>query len=249
MSNGHILVTGAASGIGAATAKMLALRAGVALTLIDRAEEGLQAIHDDFRSADISVAAMDVADPAAWDRLRLNGVGLTGAVICAGISKAATITDMNFEDWRQVLSVNLDGAFLAMQAALKHATDGASIVAVSSASGQKAAAMTAAYGASKAGLSQLVKVAAIEAASRKIRVNAIAPAGVKTPMFSDQAFFEDFKAEHGGEAGAWAALGAGMPLGRFAEPEEVAGMISFLLGPDSATMTGAILNCDGGYGL
>ena len=243
---GHILITGAASGIGLATAHLLA-GAGQTLLLIDRDAGGLERLICEL-GKDHVAKAMDVADPMAWAGLMVDEP-LTGAVLCAGISKAGLIADMAFEDWRQVMAVNLDGAFLGLQAALRHAGDGASIVAVSSATGHKAAPMTGAYGASKAGLSQLVRVAALEAAPRKIRVNGIAPGGVKTPMFSDQDFFEGFKAEHGGEAGAWAALGQAVPLGRYSEPEEIAQMIAFLLGPTSATMTGAILNCDGGYGI
>ncbi|MEO9970440.1 MAG: SDR family oxidoreductase [Hyphomonadaceae bacterium] len=242
----HTLITGAASGIGRATARALAAQ-GHALGLIDQDETGLTSLLAEL-GADHHMAAMDVADPSAWAALDIDRP-LTGAVICAGISEAALITDMRFEDWRKVMSVNLDGAFLGLQTALKHASDGASLVAVSSATGHKPAPMTAAYGASKAGLSQLVRTAALEAAPRRIRVNAVAPAGVKTPMFSDQPFFDALKTEHGSEAAAWAALGQSIPLGRYAEPDEVARMIAFLLGEDSATITGAILNCDGGYGL
>ncbi len=250
MKQEHILITGAASGIGAATARLLAARGeAVSLTLVDQADAGLKALTAGLGAADWKSVTMDVSDPEAWARLDLEGAAFTGAVLCAGVSDAGLVSDMSFEAWRRVLSVNLDGAFLSLQAALQNCVDGASIVAVASASGHKAAPMTAAYGASKAGLSQLVKVAALEGAARSVRVNAVAPGGVKTPMFSDQDFFEDFKAEHGGEDGAWAALGETVPLGRFAEADEVAGMIGFLLGPQSATMTGAVLNCDGGYGL
>lgn len=243
----YTLITGAASGIGRACAQNLA-GAGHRLVLIDTDAQGLDSLRAEL-GVSHSAAAMDVADEAAWARLDLGAAPLTGAVICAGVSDAGLITDMDFTAWRRVLSINLDGAFLALQAVLQNSAEGGSVVAVSSASAHKAAKMTAAYGASKAGLSQLVKVAALEGAARKIRVNAIAPGGVKTPMFSDQDFFEELVAAHSGAEGAWAALGASVPLGRYGEPEEIARMIGFLLGPDSATMTGAILNCDGGYGL
>ena len=246
MAEGHILITGAASGIGRATATQLA-GAGH-LYLIDRDADGLARTAELVGHANCTEIAMDVADPAAWAGAAL-APSLTGAVICAGVSDAALIEDMDFEAWRRVLSVNLDGAFLSLQVALKCAADGASIVAVSSATGHKATQMTAAYGASKAGLSQLVKVAALEAAARGVRVNAVAPGGVKTPMFSDQDFFAGLKDQHGGEEGAWAALAEATPSKRFAAPEEIAGLIKFLLSEDSASMTGAIVNCDGGYGL
>ena len=248
MTSGAYLVTGAGSGIGRAAA--LALETGGAehLFLVDQNADGLKATVASISKSAVTWSVLDVADPVAWSAFQID-LPLAGAVIAAGISWAGLIVDMSFEDWRQVMSANLDGAFLSLQTALGHASDGASIVAVSSATAHKAAPMTAAYGASKAGLCQLIKVAALEAAPRKIRVNAIAPGGVKTPMFSDQAFFDALKAEHGSEAGAWAALGSGVPLGRYAEPDEIARMIMFMLGPDSATMTGAVLACDGGYGL
>lgn len=248
LGEGLCLITGAGSGIGRATALAAEAAGAEHLLLIDRNGEALRQTAGMISMSGCDWAAMDVADPAAWETLDIP-MPITSAVICAGVSDSALIADMAFEDWRKVLGVNLDGAFLTLQATLRGAADGASIVAVSSATGHKAAPMTAAYGASKAGLSQLVKVAALEGAARKIRVNAVAPGGVKTPMFSDQDFFEDFKAEHGGEDEAWTVLGASAPLGRFAEATEIADLILFLLGPKSATMTGAILTCDGGYGL
>ena len=244
----HILITGAASGIGRAAAKRLAA-APAHLTLIDRDQAGLDELSAELGAQKISAVAMDVSDPAVWAALGLTPKTFTGAVLCAGVSDAAAITDMTFQAWRKVMSVNLDGAFLAMRYVLKNAVDGASIVAVSSATARKPSTMTAAYGASKAGLSQLVKVAALEAAPRGIRVNAVAPGGVKTPMFSAQPVFEDLIAAHGDEDGAWAALAEATPLGRFAEPDEIAAAIAFLLSADAATITGTILDCDGGYGL
>lgn len=249
MRDRSILITGAASGIGAATARLVAAQGDVSLFLVDRSEAGLEQMTSELQGSVLQTKVMDVADPDAWADFDFREQRLTGAVICAGVSEAAMITDMRFDAWRHVLSVNLDGAFLSLQAALRHADDGASIVAVSSATGHKAAPMTAAYGASKAGLSQLVKVAALEVADRRIRVNAVAPGGVRTPMFSEQSFFEALKQEHGGEEGAWTALAAATPLKRFAEPEEIAGLIALLLGPETASMTGTVLNCDGGYGL
>jgi len=237
---GTYLITGAGSGIGRASAVALAGAGAERLILIDLNADGLKETAGDITQDICTLAVMNVADPDGWAGLAFD-TPLAGAVISAGVSKAGLLTDMAFENWRDVISVNLDGAFLALQTSLRHAREGASIVAVSSATAHKAAPMTGAYGASKAGLSQLVKVAALEAAPRKIRVNAIAPGGVKTPMFSDQPFFDGLISE--------AALASSVPLGRYGAPEEIAQMIAFLLGPHSATMTGAVLNCDGGYGL
>ncbi len=245
----HILITGAASGIGAATARQLAEAKETTLFLVDRDAEGLNRLSDELGACVGRTAAIDVSDPEAWAQLALDDVRFIGAVLSAGVSEADMITDMSFAAWRRVLSVNLDGAFLALQTVLRNAADGAAIVAVGSATGRKVAPMTAAYGASKAGLAQLIRVAALEGAPRGIRVNGVAPGGVKTRMFSDQDFFQTLIDTHGGEEGAWAALSQDTPLKRFSEPGEIAALIRFLLSPQAETITGTILNCDGGYGL
>ncbi|MEO1405856.1 MAG: SDR family oxidoreductase [Pseudomonadota bacterium] len=245
----HILITGAASGIGRASALKLAAAESARLMLIDRDAAGLDTLLKELGSGDWQAVPMDVADPDAWAALDLSGAPLTGAVLAAGISDAAPIVDMSFVDWRRVMSVNLDGAFLALQFALRNAAEGASIVAVGSATGRKAVPNTAAYGSSKAALSQLVKVGALESAARQVRVNAVAPGGVKTPMFSNLDFFKELTALHGSEDAAWSALAVETPLKRFAEADEVAALIAFLLGPDAISITGATLDCDGGYGV
>ena len=242
-----VLITGAASGIGADTA-LAASSVHQPLVLIDRDEAGLAAVAEGLPGT-ADTHAFDVSDADAWAEVGRKLPPLSGAVLCAGISRAACISDMEIADWRAVLSVNLDGAFLSLKATLSNMVDGGAIVAVSSATAQKAAPMTAAYGASKAGLEQLVRVAALEAAPRKIRVNAVAPAGVKTPMFSDQEFFAGLVEQTGSEAEAWAALADGTPLGRFAEPEEVAAAAMWLLSDAASLMTGAVVDLNGGYGL
>ncbi|MEM8635149.1 MAG: SDR family oxidoreductase [Pseudomonadota bacterium] len=244
----HILITGAASGIGRAAALKLAAP-DTRLTLIDRDASGLDTLMGEGAAGDLHAIPMDVSDTEAWARLDLGSTQITGAVIAAGISDAAPITEMSFADWRRLMSVNLDGAFLALQAILRHAAEGASVVAVSSATGKKAVPNTAAYGASKAALSQMVKVAALEGAPRQIRVNAVAPGGVKTPMFSNLDVFKELAAVHGSDDAAWAAMAVETPLKRFAEADEIAAFIEFLLGPDAVSITGATLDCDGGYSV
>ena len=121
---------------------------------------------------------------------------------------------------------------------------------VSSASAVKAEPGVGAYGASKAALLQLARVAAKEGAPRGVRVNAILPGGVQTPIWREMPFFREMIAELGSEAAAFEALaGMATPLGRYATPEEIAGQIAFLLSPASGSMTGAALVVDGGYTL
>jgi NAD(P)-dependent dehydrogenase (short-subunit alcohol dehydrogenase family) len=159
------------------------------------------------------------------------------------------IADLSFEEWRRILSVNLDGAFLSLQAAMRAIRDGGSIVAVASAAGLKPEPGVAAYGASKAGLIQLARVAAKEAAARKVRVNAIAPGGVETPVWDAVPIFADRAREIGRDA-AFAELAAmATPLGRYATAEEIAEQIAFLLSDQASTVTGTVLVSDGGYTL
>jgi 2-keto-3-deoxy-L-fuconate dehydrogenase len=238
------LVTGAASGIGRATAEFLG-EAGAQLILADRLAGGLA------WAPDATALPGHVADEAYWRDAASALVGLNLAVINAGVTGSGSIDEIDFAEWRRIMSVNLDGAFLSLQAAMRAMTAGGAggaIVVVASATGLKAEIGTAAYGASKAGLLQLMRVAAKEGAAHGIRVNAIAPAGVKTAMWSDAGFFADLVRDTGSEEAAFAALAkAGTPLGRFASAEEIAGQIAFLLSDAAATITGATLTSDGGY--
>lgn len=234
-----VLVTGAASGIGLATAVALAA-AGARLILVDRNGDGLEQA---ALGTDAERLAGDVANPAFWERQEL-GI-LHHAVVNAGVPGVGAIADLSFEEWRRVLSVNLDGAFLSMQTAMRAMPHGGSVVAVASAAGLKAEQGIAAYAASKAGLLQLVRVAAKEGAARRLRVNAIAPGGVETPIWHDTEEFARRASEIGRDA-AYAEIAAhGTPLGRFAKPEEIAAQILFLLSQE--TITGATLVSDGGY--
>jgi NAD(P)-dependent dehydrogenase (short-subunit alcohol dehydrogenase family) len=171
----------------------------------------------------------------------------------AGISDAGMIGDYPFERWRRVMSVNLDGVFLTLKTAIpliKAGGLGGSIVVVSSVAGVKAEPGVGAYGASKAAVVQLAKVAAKEGAADRIRVNAILPGGVETPIWRDVPFFQDLVKQHGSEAAAFEAMaGMATPLGRYARAEEVASQIVHLLSDASAMITGAAVVMDGGYSL
>lgn len=237
------LVTGAASGIGLATAQRLAADGVARLILVDLDEPALARV---TLPCAVVPAPGDVRDEAFWDALDLSGLDL--AVVNAGVAGAATLPDHPFEEWRRILSVNLDGAFLTIRATMRamHASGGA-IVAVASAAGLKPEPGVAAYGASKAALLHLARVAAKEGAARSIRVNAIAPAGVETPVWDAVPMFAN-RARAIGRDAAFAELAAmATPLGRYAKPEEVAEQIAFLLSDAAATITGATLVSDGGY--
>jgi NAD(P)-dependent dehydrogenase (short-subunit alcohol dehydrogenase family) len=250
------LITGAASGIGAATARRLVQDGIGGLALVDRDASRLADVASALGSARVLTLAHDVADEAAWVETARAIEGEFGrldyAVANAGISDAGPIAELSLERWRHVLSVNLDGVFLTLKCAMpliKAGGRGGAIVVVSSVTGVKAEPGTAAYGASKAAAVQLAKVAAMEGAPDRIRVNAILPGGVETPIWRAMPFFRDMVAEHGSEAAAFKGLAAGTPLGRFAGADEVASQVVHLLSDASATMTGAALTIDGGYSL
>ena len=242
------LVTGAASGIGAACIQRL-IRAGAdRFVLVDREPLDSAAL---ALASDCTTFRGDVADPALWDEVEASAGPLDWAVLNAGVAAGGPITETGFDEWRRVLGTNLDGAFLSLRSAMRLASDGASIVLTASISGVKAEPGTAAYGASKAGVIQLAKVAAKEGAARGIRVNAIAPGGVDTPIWDQTPFFRELVVQHGGDRAAALAAMARMatPLGRYATSEEIAGQIVFLLSDEAATITGAVLVSDGGYSL
>lgn len=251
--HGVCLVTGAASGIGRATAIRLA-KQGWKLVLIDRHAEGLQALIAERSDVEMIGRAHDVADETAWAEteaeVRTLYGGLDAIVVNAGVSDSGQIADLSLEAWRRVLSVNLDGAFLTLRAGMRLLRDGGAAVVVSSASALKAEPGIAAYAASKAAVIQLSKVAAKEGAPRGVRVNAVLPGGVETPMWSGMDFFRDMVTDLGSEQAAFDAIARhGTPLARYAKAEEIADQIAFLLSPAAHSITGATLVADGGYTL
>ncbi|MGD9891681.1 MAG: SDR family NAD(P)-dependent oxidoreductase [Dehalococcoidia bacterium] len=251
------LVTGVASGIGLATATRLAADGVAGLVLVDRDADRLTTVSETFDTERLRVLtrAHDVADPDAWAETetitRATFGRLDWAIANAGVADGGPLTEMRFEAWRRVLAANLDGVFLTLQAGMRLIREGrrgGAIVVVASAAAVKAEEGTGAYAASKAGAAQLMRVAAKEGASDKIRVNAVLPGGVVTPIWRDVPFFTDLVQQTGSEEAAFAAMAAmATPLGRYATAEEVAGLIAFLLSDAAATVTGASLVCDGGY--
>jgi NAD(P)-dependent dehydrogenase (short-subunit alcohol dehydrogenase family) len=252
------LVTGAASGIGAALARRLAPRATGGLVLVDSNAAALAAAADDLDGAPerVSTLAFDVADPDRWrdaaDFLAAQYGRLDWAVANAGIAHSAPIADLTYEDWRRVVSVNLDGVFLTLQTAMplmRLNAQGGAIVVVASAAGVKAEPGIAAYGASKAAALQLARVAAKEGAPDRIRVNAIAPGGVETPIWHSVPMFQDLVRQTGSESSAFARMAEmATPLGYYATADDIARQIELLL-TDPAPITGATIVVDGSYTL
>ena len=244
------LVTGAASGIGRAVAEELSRR-GARVLAADVNVDDLRKLAG--QSDNITALALDVADENAWQSAFGSIDRLDIFVSAAGISHAAPTAEMTLEEWRGVMSVNLDGAFLGVRSALRNMIphSGGSIVLIASASGIKAAAGASAYCVSKAGVLMLARAVALEYKELGIRVNSVSPAAVATPMWTRMPFWRELVAKHGGEKGAWDALGGIDPnqpsLKRMAFPEEVAKAVLFLASDEAAHITGVDLAVDAGY--
>lgn len=244
------LITGGASGIGLACAQWLAKRGISELVLVDLDAAGLDAVD---LPCQVRRIAGDVSEPSLWERIERETPRLEHALINAGIANGTPLVDQSFEEWKRMLAVNLDGAFLALRAALrvmKRAGGGKSIVLTSSVAGIKPLPWTAAYGSSKAAVAHLARIAAAEHASDHIRVNAVAPGRVDTPIWTKTEQFRQLEQDLGSREAAMARLAEeSTPLGRFASAEEMAGQIGFLLSDAAWNITGTVLVSDGGYSL
>ncbi len=244
LNNQSILITGAASGIGSAAARLFA-GYGAQVTLVDRSAGVLdvaQAVGGAGVIADVTdAAAMRDAVEAALARFgRLDGAFNNAGTEQAGAAMIA-VGDYPLGDFDRVIAINLRGMLVSMQAELAvmvPAGRGA-IVNTSSVMGWLASAGMAAYVASKHGAVGLTKAAALDYAARGIRVNAILPGAVRTPMLTERAF----PANPGYEAVA----GTMHPIGRLAEPHEIAEAAAWLLSDRASFVTGATLAVDGGF--
>ena len=248
-----VLVTGAASGIGAAFARLAARESAAGLVLLDRNANGLEALAADLDCPTLP-AVGDVGDAGAWAALEADIAGRFGsidlALASAGIGhKMQPIVELDPAAWSRVIAVNLTGAFLTLRTGLRLMNEGGAIVLIASSMGVKPSPGTAGYGASKAALIQLARIAALEAAPRRIRVNAISPGGVETPIFHNQEVFASLVEQTGSERAAFDALAARTPLGRYASPEETAALIAMLMSDDASQITGANLVADAGMTL
>ncbi|KRF24414.1 SDR family NAD(P)-dependent oxidoreductase [Phycicoccus sp. Soil803] len=242
---GAVLVTGAASGIGRATA-VLAAQRGYEVLALDRDETGLHSLIEDVHklpgSPQVMTAQADVTNAAslaaAISETRMDRGPLTAAVTCAGIEVVDDILSLSQADWQRCLDVNLTGTFNTVRAVLPELleTRGA-IVMVASDAGITGAQGYAAYCASKHGVVGLMKAIALDLGPRGIRVNAVAPGFVETPMA--ERIFE-------GDSDSWEYYQGTVPLGRFAQPAEVAKAVLHLAGEESSYVTGAVHSVDGG---
>lgn len=240
------LITGAASGIGAASARALAARGATKLFLVDVDGAGLDALD---LPGEVHRITGSVADEALWADLDPRLTGLDHALVNAGIGSGGMIASLSLAEWRRVMDVNLDGAFLTLSASLRAmASKGGSAVVVASVTGMKPIAGSGPYGVSKAAVAHMARIAAAESAGKGIRVNAIAPGGVETAIWESGVDFQRSVAAIGREA-TMKNMAKTTPFGRFASAEEMADTILYLLSDAASNITGHVMVSDGGFTL
>jgi NAD(P)-dependent dehydrogenase (short-subunit alcohol dehydrogenase family) len=242
---GVAIVTGGASGIGLAIAKAL-LGDGWKIVIADLAQGPLDAAHAQLelvRADATRCVVMDVANEASviagLERCEAGFGPVRGLVNSAGIGCDMPFFDTSVELFRKILDINLTGSFTVAREAgkLMRAHGGGAIVNIASISGQRGNLGRSAYGASKGGVITLTQVMACELAPQHIRVNAIAPGPVETPLV--QAMQTDQMRSE------WLSE---VPQRRYAAPDEIAGAALFLMDDSKASfVTGHILNVDGGF--
>ena len=240
------LITGAASGIGLKTVKRL-LKKGWEVYGLDNDESGLERSSKEINNSNFIAKPCDLRSEEVLkniiveiqeDRQKINSL-----IACAGVLKLGTLEDMSTEDFDLVFDINVRGLWLSAREALPLLKNAASrgelsrIILLSSISALRPKIDSGAYSASKAAVSQLTRVLSVECAKYGITVNAIAPGTVNTPMVN--------KKNTPQSQGNWRPSGPS-PLGRIAEPSDIANVIEFLLSKEASYVTGTTIPVDGG---
>ncbi len=243
MSNGReravrkAVVIGGASGIGWATAQALA-GDGCTVTIADLKGDGGR-----DRAAELgephTAAQVDVTDEASVERLFAEIGPLDVVVNCAGFGSLGLITDLGVDEFRSVVDVCLNGSFIVAKYAGQQLGEGGSLVSISSLNGRQPAVGMSAYCAAKAGLSMLTQVAALEWGPRGIRVNAVAPGFVDTPLTAGSSLIPGLVEDYVENTA----------IGRAGKPEEIAAAVVFLCSPKNSWLTGEVLDLNGGAHL
>lgn len=238
------VVTGGNSGIGLATAKRLQ-EEGARVAISGRNQQTLDEAVRTIGNGVVAVQA-DVAKPAELDKLYAEVNKRLGKIdvlfVNAGVAKFAPLADTSERLFDEELDINVKGAYFTIQKALPLLNDGASIVLNTSVADQKGSAGSSAYSATKAALRSLTRTAAAELVGRGIRVNAVAPGPIQTPIFGRTGLpkeqIDEFQR----------GITAMVPMKRIGRPEEVAATVAFLASQDASYITGTEINVDGGLG-
>jgi len=238
------VVTGGNSGIGLATAKRF-LDEGAKVAISGRNQKTLDEAVKTLGNGVFAVKS-DTAKLAEIEKFLGEVSKKFGKIdvlfVNAGVAKFAPLTETPEALFDEQFDINIKGAYYTIQKALPYLKDGASIVFNTSVAGSTGTPGTSAYSATKAALRSLARTAAAELAERNIRVNAVAPGPIVTPIFGrtglPQQVIDDWAKDLLGK----------VPMKRFGQPEEVAGVVAFLASSDASYITGVEINVDGGLG-
>ncbi|RYO93611.1 hypothetical protein DL766_010534 [Monosporascus sp. MC13-8B] len=239
-------ITGGASGIGLATAKILSQR-GATLAIADIDPDAMKTTEDYFTSLGVpfTITKVDVSkrdEVEGWINDIVDKFGrLDGAANVAGVigkhHGIRGVADLDDDEWHKIIGVNLTGTMYCLRAELRKVVDGGSIVNVSSIHGLQGFAKHGAYDASKHGIIGLTKAAAKENGHREVRVNAVAPGAIYTPLMEKSWKFLGRPSD--------APFDDAAAFGRQGTSEECGHVIAFLLGPDSRYVSGSVYSVDG----
>ncbi|MCX2964603.1 SDR family NAD(P)-dependent oxidoreductase [Gordonia aquimaris] len=229
------VVVGGASGIGLATARALAAE-GFSVVVADVNSDAALAAAEEIGGRAVT---LDVTDESSVAAGFASLDDLEAVVSCAGLTVPGALTELGLDQWQTSIDVCLTGSFLVLKHAGQRIVDGGSITVISSLNGRQPGAGMGAYCAAKAGVTMLVEVAALELAPRKIRVNAISPGLVDTPLTEGLALVPGLVDEYLENT----------PLGRSGRPAEVADMAAYLASEKAAWITGSAFDLNGGAHL